>query len=193
MIRQNRGVPVSHVVGFDDAPFPRGARGDVPVVGCVFSGPVFTGVLSGTVRKDGRNATEVLARLVTESKWAPQLQLVMLQGIALAGFNVVDLAALGRLTGLPVLVVARRRPGLVAIREALLSRVPGGARKWALVEAAGPMEACAGVYVQRAGLSLDEAAGVIARTALHGRIPEPLRAAHLVAGGAWGGESRGRA
>lgn len=184
---------VSHVVGFDDAPFPRGVRGDVPVVGCVFSGPVFTGVLAGKVRKDGRNATEVLARLVTESKWAPQLQLVMLQGIALAGFNVVDLSALRRLTGLPVLVVARRLPDLAAIRDALLARVPGGARKWALVEAAGPMQACAGVFVQREGLTRDEAADVIARTALHGRIPEPLRAAHLVAGGVWGGESRGRA
>jgi len=186
-------VPISHVVGFDDAPFPRDARGDVPVVGCVFSEATFTGVLSGKVRKDGRNATEVLARLVRTSKWAPQLQLVMLQGIALGGFNVVDLHALHRLTGLPVLVVARHAPDLAAIREALASRVPGGARKWALVERAGPMEPCAGVFVQRAGLGLDEAAAVIARTALHGRIPEPLRAAHLVAGGAFGGESRGRA
>jgi hypothetical protein len=186
-------VRLSHVVGFDDAPFVRGARGDVPVVGCVFSDTSFTGVLSGRVRRDGRNATEVLARLVASSKWAPQLQLVMLQGIALAGFNVVDLAALRRLTGLPVLVVARRAPDLSAIRDALLSRVPGGARKWALVEKAGPMEPCAGVFVQRVGISLEAAADVIARTALHGRIPEPLRAAHLVAGGAWGGESRGRA
>lgn len=186
-------MPLSHVIGFDDGPFPRGRRGDVPVVGCVFSETTFTGVVSGKVRKDGRNATDVLARLVTASKWAPQLQLVMLQGIALAGFNVVDLAALRGLTGLPVLVVARRAPDLAAIRDALVSRVPGGARKWALVVAAGPMEPCAGVFVQRAGLTLAEADDVIARTALHGRIPEPLRAAHLVAGGAWGGESRGRA
>ena len=185
-------MAISHVVGFDDGPFPRAHRGDVPVVGCVFSEATFTGVVSGRVRKDGRNATEVLARLVTTSKWAPQLQLVMLQGIALGGFNVVDLAGLHRLTGLPVLVVARKRPDLAAIRDALLTRVPGGARKWTLVEAAGPMEPCAGVFVQRAGLSPEAAADVIARTALHGRVPEPLRAAHLVAGGAWGGESRGR-
>ena len=186
-------MPVSHVIGFDVGPFPRERRGDVPVVGCVFSEATFTGVVSGKVRKDGRNATEVLARLVTTSKWAPQLQLVMLQGIALAGFNVVDLAALRRLAGVPVLVVARRAPDLDAIRDALLTRVSGGARKWALVEAAGPMEPCAGVFVQRAGVSLDDAADAIRRTALHGRIPEPLRAAHLVAGGVWGGESRGRA
>ncbi len=183
----------SHVVGFDDGPFPRSHRGDVPVVGCVFSETTFTGVVSGRVRKDGRNATDVLARLVAASKWAPQLQLVMLQGIALGGFNVVDLRALRRLAGLPVLVVARHAPDLAAIREALLSRVAGGARKWALVEAAGPMEPCAGVFVQREGLSLDTATEVVSRTALHGRIPEPLRAAHLVAGGVGGGESRGRA
>ncbi len=186
-------VPFSHLVGFDDAPFPRTRRGDVPVVGCVFSEATLTGVVSGKVRKDGRNATEVLARLVTASKWAPQLQLVLLQGIALAGFNVVDLAGLARLTGLPVLVVARSAPDLGSIRDALLSRVPGGARKWALVEAAGPMEPCAGVFVQRQGLTLESAADVIHRTARNGRIPEPLRAAHLVAGGAFGGESRGRA
>lgn len=186
-------MPISHVIGFDDAPFPRAHKGDVPVVGCVFSETTLTGVVSGKVRKDGRNATDVLAGLVSGSKWAPQLQLVMLQGIALAGFNVVDLAALRRLTGFPVLVVARHAPDLGAIRDALLSRVPGGARKWALVEAAGPMEPCAGVFVQRAGLSLGDAADVICRTALHGRIPEPLRSAHLVAGGVYGGESRGRA
>ena len=186
-------MAISHVVGFDDGPFPRVFRGDVPVVGCVFSEATFTGVVSGKVRKDGRNATEVLARIVSGSKWAPQLQLVMLQGIALAGFNVVDLGGLRRRTGLPVRVVARRAPDLSAIRGALLSRVPGGARKWALVEAAGPMEPCAGVWVQRAGLSLDEAGDVIRRTALNGRIPEPLRTAHLVAGGVWGAESRGRA
>jgi endonuclease V-like protein UPF0215 family len=55
------------------------------------------------------------------------------------------------------------------------------------------MEPCAGVFVQRAGLSPEAAADVIRRTARNGRIPEPLRAAHLVAGGAFGGESRGRA
>jgi endonuclease V-like protein UPF0215 family len=186
-------VAISHVVGFDDGPFPRAHRGDVPVVGTVFSETTLTGIVSGRVRKDGRNATDVLARLVTGSKWAPQLQLLMLQGIALAGFNVVDLAGLRRLTGLPVLVVARHAPDLGAIRDALLSRVRGGAARWALVEAAGPMEPCEGIWVQREGLSFGGAADVIRRTAIHGRIPEPLRAAHLIAGGAFGGESRGRA
>ncbi len=182
----------SHVVGFDDAPFARDHRGDVPVVGAVFARLRLEGVLSGRVRRDGANGTQRLAELVASSKFARQLQLVMLQGIALAGFNVIDVAALRRRLGLPVLVVVRRRPRLEKVRRARLARVPGGARKWRLIERLGPVEPVAGVFVQRVGLTLEEAGGVIRRLAVHSRIPEPLRTAHLIAGGIAVGESRGR-
>ena len=183
---------LSHVVAFDDYPFDRAHRGDVPVVGVVFAGLRLEGVLRGRVRRDGRNAAARLAALVAGSKFAPQLQLVLLQGIALAGFNVVDLSALHAALGLPVLVVARRAPRLPLIRQALQTRVPGGARKWRLIERLGPMEPVAGVWVQRAGLSLDEAERTLRPLQRHGLVPEPLRTAHLIAGGATRGESRGR-
>jgi endonuclease V-like protein UPF0215 family len=184
---------LSHVIAFDDAPFPRSHRGDVLVVGTVYSGLRLEGVLSGRIRRDGANATRTLVRLVRESKFARQLQLVLLQGIALGGFNVVDLAALHEALGVPVLAVARRAPRLPLIRAALVERVRGGARKWALIERLGPMEQVAGVFVQRVGLTLNEAERVIRALAVHGNIPEPLRTAHLIAGGITTGESRGRA
>jgi endonuclease V-like protein UPF0215 family len=182
----------SHVVGFDDAPFPREHRGDVPVVGAVFARLRLEGILSGRVRRDGANGTERLIRLVAGSKFARQLQLVLLQGIALASFNVIDVAARHRALGMPVLVVVRPRPRRERGGRALLARVPGGARKWRLIERLGPVEPVAGVFVQRVGLTLDEAAGVIRRLAVHSRIPEPLRTAHLIAGGIAMGQSRGR-
>jgi hypothetical protein len=193
-LRTRRTTPsaLSHVVGFDDSPFPRDHRGDVPVVGAVFAGLRLEGVLRGRVRRDGVNATRNLADLVAGSKFAPQLQLVLLQGIAVAGFNVIDIAALHRRLGVPVLAVARRAPRLAKMRDALLTRVPGGRRKWALIERLGPMEPVAGVYVQRAGISLADAGRVIRRLAVHGSMPEPLRAAHLIAGALATGESRGR-
>jgi endonuclease V-like protein UPF0215 family len=183
---------LSHVIAFDDFPFLRAHRGDVPVVGAIFAGLRLEGVVRGRVRRDGANATRNLAELVERSKFAPQLQLVMLQGIALGGFNVVDIAALHARLSLPVLVVARRAPRLDKIRRALLTRVPGGARKWSLIERLGAMEPVAGVFVQRAGVSLHDAARVIRRLAVHSRIPEPLRTAHLIAGGIATGQSRGR-
>jgi endonuclease V-like protein UPF0215 family len=165
----------------------------VPVVGAVFGGLRLEGVLRGRVRRDGVNATRALVQLTATSKFAPQLQLVLLQGIALAGFNVVDVAELHERLALPVLVVARRAPRLDLIRRALLERVPGGRRKWRLVERLGPMEPAGGVFVQRAGLSLADAERVVHRLAVSGRIPEPLRTAHLIAGALATGQSRGRA
>ncbi len=185
--------PLTNCVGFDDAPFEPGWRGEVTVVGTVFAGTRCDGVLIGKVRRDGRNATAVLTRLVAASKFADHVRLVLLQGIALAGFNVIDAVVLSRMLTVPVLVVARRRPDTAAIQRALLEHVAAGARKWRLIERLGPMEPLAGVYVQRIGLSRSQAARVLERLALNGRIPEPLRLAHLIAGAMVHGQSRGRA
>ncbi len=182
----------SHVIGFDDAPFGRDRRGDVLVVGAVFAGTRLDGVVSCKVRRDGANATGALLDCVTGSRFYPQLHAVLLQGIAFAGFNVVDIAALHAGLSRPVLVVSRRQPDLPAIRRALMAHVSGGARKWRLIERAGPMERIGRLYVQRAGLSPAQAQVLLERTRWTGNLPEPLRVAHLIAGGVTTGESRSR-
>ncbi len=78
------------------------------------------------------------------------------------------------------------------MREALLTRVRGGARKWSLIERLGPMEPVAGLFVQRVGLTLEQAEAVVRDFAVHSNLPEPLRTAHLIAGGIATGQSRGR-
>jgi endonuclease V-like protein UPF0215 family len=181
------------LLGFDDAPFDRTWRGDVPVVGILCHGGRVDGALRGAVRRDGADATRRLAALVQGSRLAGQVQAVLLQGISLAGFNVIDIHDLAAALDCPVLVVARRAPDLLVIRRALMERVPGGRRKWALVERAGPMEPCGGVWVQRAGIDLTEARALLAAGTIHGRLPEALRVAHLVAGAIGRGQSRGRA
>lgn len=175
------GKPITHVVGFDDAPFQPKHRGDVGLVGAVFASARLDGVLYGRVRRDGVNSTRVMRDLVRGCRFYPQLHAVLVQGIAVAGFNVVDIHWLNRELGLPVIVVSRQRPDLDAVRRALLERVPGGLRKWRLVERAGPPEPATGVWVQHAGIQLGRAAELVERLALHGRIPEPLRTAHLIA------------
>jgi len=183
---------ITHVIGFDDTPFPRDYRGDVVVVGAAFAVMRLEGVLTGKVRRDGANATQCLIRLISESRFAAHGQLIMLQGIAFAGFNVVDIHALHEAMAKPVLVVVRKRPHLTLIKKALFESVPGGKRKWQLIEKAGPMEAIAGVHVQRAGIGLELARRVIADFAINSAIPEPLRTAHLIAAGLAGGRSRQR-
>jgi uncharacterized protein len=224
-----------NVIGFDDGPFPREHRGDVLLVGVVCSRTRVDGIVSGRIRRDGADSTRRMVELVRASQFGTHIQAVMLQGIAVGGFNVVDIHGLSKALAIPVLVVVRRAPDMPAVRRALFTevrsqaegqrsdarasrpRVPGAARKWKLIEAAGTLEplgpsrrsekraAKAGVdsptginvpprlWLQRAGLSIEEARRIIVATTLHGNIPEPLRLAHLIAGGVTTGRSRGRA
>ena len=184
---------VSHVIGFDDAPFGRNHRGDVRVIGAVFAGPRLEGVLSGKVRRDGANSTATLIKLVSDSRFAKHMQALLVQGIALAGFNVLDLHALHCALRIPVVAVARKAPDMQAIKRALLSAVPGGRSKWRLIEKLGPMEPLADVYVQYVGISRNETQGLIQRFAINSVLPEPLRTAHIIASGVTLGESKHRA
>jgi endonuclease V-like protein UPF0215 family len=207
-----------NVIGFDDGPFPHDHRGNVLLVGAVCAGTRLDGVVSGRIRRDGADATREMIRLVRESPFVDHVRAVLLQGIAVGGFNVVDVQSLSRELRLPVLVVMRRSPDLSAVKRALFSaspasrpRVRGAARKWGLIEGAGPIEelsvshrslrrtrvtglreALPHLYLQRVGMSLDAARQIVQATTLHGNIPEPLRLAHIIAGGIATGKSRGR-
>jgi hypothetical protein len=187
-----RSGEIGHAIGVDDAPFERRHRGDVGIVGAVYAGDRLEGVLASRIRRDGANSTERIAQMIGRSRFHAHLGVVMLQGIALGGFNVVDIHALSERLERPVLVVARRAPDFEAIRRALLEQVPGGARKWRLIERAGAMECAGPVCIQRAGLSLETARRVVKRFTRHGHLPEPVRTAHLIASGVTSGESRQR-
>jgi len=210
-----------NVIGFDDAPFPREHRGDVLLVGVICSRTRVDGIVSGRIRRDGADATRRMVEIIRASQFGAHLQAVMMQGIAVGGFNVVDIHGLHAALKVPVLVVTRKAPDMPAVRRALFSDDPvarppvaGAARKWALIEKAGAMEKLTPsrraqkreakrptgiatgtprLWIQRAGLSLEEAREIVADTTLHGNIPEPLRLAHLIAGGVTTGKSRGRA
>jgi uncharacterized protein len=185
--------PITNVAGFDDAPFDHAHRGAVRIVGAVCARTRLDGVVSGLVWRDGSNATRRIVELVQGTRFVDNVRAVLLQGIAVAGFNVIDVVALHESLGVPVLVVMRRPPRLDAVKRALYEHTPGGARKWALVERAGPIERIGAVYTQRVGIEREAARALLDATTLHGNVPEPLRVALLIAGGIGSGESRGRA
>lgn len=182
---------LSNVIGFDDAPFERSYRGPVGLVGTVCSGTRLDIVVRGYVTRDGSDATETMVTLVRE-KSLVHVRGVMLEGITTAGFNVIDIHTLSAALEMPVLVVMRRRPNFELFFNAL-ARVPNAAEKRVLIEQAGAPEPLGPLWVQRAGLTLLEAGRMLERTTSHGVIPEPLRLAHIIAGGVTTGKSRGRA
>lgn len=183
--------PIANFAGIDDGPFELDHRGDVALVATIYTGHRLDGLVTGRARRDGRNSTAQIADMLLTSRFNPSV--VLLSGIAVAGFNVIDLHELHERLERPVLTVARRQPDLSKIKHALLRTVPGGARKWSLIQKAGPMEQLGGVWVQRAGLTPGQAKQVLRASTQHGKLPEPLRTAHLIAGGMVLGHSRGGA
>ncbi|MBL8604242.1 MAG: DUF99 family protein [Myxococcales bacterium] len=180
------------VLGVDDAPFAkrRGAR--VSVCGVVCAGHRFEGMLWAETRRDGWGATDALIAAVTASKFAPQLDLVLLDGIALGGFNVVDLPRLAEAVARPCVAVMRRAPSLDAVHAAM-AKLPGYARRSAVMARAGEIYTLGGHVFQVQGGApavIAEALTVLTR---EGKVPEALRLAHLIGSAVKLGESRRRA
>lgn len=183
---------LSNAIGFDDAPFHKDQTEPVPLVGAVFAGERFDGLVIDEITRDGDDVTDTIIRSVRHGRFAEHVRLVMLQGVTFAGFNVVDARRLHEELDTPVLIVARHQPDMGAIHDALRTHILDGVRKWSRIASLGPMEPMRGVWVQRVGLSAERAEATLAQFCRHSRMPEPLRVAHLVAGALVRGESRGQ-
>jgi endonuclease V-like protein UPF0215 family len=179
-------------IGFDDAPFVRGRRGDVGIAGVVCAGTRFEGLVWGRVRQDGWNATEAVADLLLGGKFLPQLHLVLVDGIAFGGLNVVDLAALAATLRRPCVAVMRHPPDLAAM-ERVIRTLPRPAQRLALLARAGAIHRERGFVFQVQGAPPAATAEALARLTDRGAVPEPLRLAHLVGAAVRTGESGRRA
>jgi hypothetical protein len=189
VIQRNRTV---RAIGFDDAPFVRGSGGPVSVAGVVCADTKFEGMVWGEVRQDGWDATDVLCELLVDGKFLPQLHLLLLDGIALGGFNVVDLPELHRRLGLPCVAVMRDYPDFDAVENAL-SKLPEPERRLELIGRAGPIHEADSIFFQVQGAKPDPVRHALARLTYTGHIPEPIRIAHLIGAAVKTGESGRRA
>ena len=179
-------------VGFDDAPFVRGGRGAVGLAGVVCAGTRFEGLVWGEVRQDGWDATRAVLDLLEGGKFLPQLHLVLTDGIAFGGLNLVDLETLSVRLGRPCLAVMRRPPDLAAVERAI-RRLPRPERRLELLRRAGPVHRHGPFTFQVRGADPEAAGRALARLTDRGAVPEPLRLAHLIGAAVRTGESGNRA
>lgn len=179
--------PEIRVLGIDDGKFIPHTKGTALVVGVVLrGGGSIDGVMHTNVEIDGLDATEKIANMINSSPHHNQLRIVMLNGITVAGFNLIDIQELHRETKLPVIALTHDKPDLQDIHDAL-KHLPDTETRWQIVVAAGELHefACHGtkVYVELAGISLSDAQNIIKLTSTRSCLPEPLRVAHLIASG----------
>ena len=186
------------ILGFDDAPFIPRSKSKVPVIGTVFRGGNFLdGIIKTEITVDGLDATRILINVVNKSRHKEQLRVIMFNGITIGGFNLVDIQELYEKTGIPVIVVNRKKPNKKRIEKAL-KHFKDFDERWEYIRRAGRIhkmniENNKNIYFQFIGLKLQEAKKIIELSCTRSLIPEPLRVAHLIASALVKGESRGRA
>lgn len=185
------------ILGFDDGPFTKKSK-RVLLVGVVFRGGKFLeGVLRTYVKVDGLDATQKTIKLINSSRHKQQLKIIMLDGITVGGFNLIDIKEVNEETGLPAIVINRKKPNLRDVRKAL-KKFDDFNRRWQIIRNAGKIKKMVTVkgkelFYQNVGISDEETEEIINLSISRSDIPEVLRVAHIIASGIVKGESYGRA
>src|SRR3989338_1268104 len=174
--------PEIRILGIDDAPFNKFKKGRVLVIGTIFrGGTLLDGILSTKVAIDGNDSTKKLTQMINKSKFKPQIRCIILDGIALGGFNIIDIEELNKKTNIPVIVVLRHEPDIEKIKSTLIKL--GKKEKISLIEKAGKVQKAGRIYIQIKGIDLEKAKEILKLTCTRSNLPEPVRVSHLIASG----------
>lgn len=188
--------PQIRILGIDDAPFSFGDQKTL-VVGVVMRIPSYIeAVLRTEVTVDGDDACDRLVEMINGSRYKEQLKLVMLDGIALGGFNVIDINVLHEKIGLPAVTITRDKPDIQAMEKALKEHFSDWEKRLSIITDGDLIELETEhkpIFVKSIGIDFEELKIIINQSTVRGAIPEVLRVAHLIAAGVVSGESRGRA
>jgi hypothetical protein len=184
------------ILGIDDGPFTPHGQDKVLIIGTLFrAGFWLDGVLSTQITNDGDDATSKLVVMINQSRHREQIGVIMLDGITFGGFNVVDIQEIFRKTGIPVIVIMRKKPDLLKIKNAL-GNFPNCEQRWKLIKKAGKIQKINNkepIYIQTSGISGEDAEEIAKLATTRSAIPEPIRVAHIIASGVVTGDSRGSA
>lgn len=174
------------VVGVDDGAFTTNkSKQRALLLAVLFQNRRILAIEIGSIKVDGTDANDVLAFLLKSIRF----DVVMLSSISLGGFNLVNIRELAYDTRKPVIAVTGERPDNNAVRKALLDHFDDWRERWKTVVAAGPVYSCKPLmdepklYFEVKGASSAFAREVIKATAAISRLPEPMRAARILARG----------
>lgn len=181
-----RVKPKIPIIGFDDGQFQLRKPGSrVIIVGAVMKGASYLeGVLQDFMLVD-QGITRTILRMLRNSPHIGQIRAILTPGITFGGFSVLDINEIYKELAIPVIVVIPRYPDFGRIKKALLDHFPDGAQRWKLIQKAGEpkLDSSSGLFVQHIGCTFDICSQIIRLTAIQGKMPEPLRVAHLIASG----------
>jgi len=184
------------ILAIDDSPFTFKDK-YCRVIGVVMRGGEYLEcVLSSKVKIDGIDSTSVCKKMIDNTKHKEQIRIVMIDGIALGGFNVVNIASLYESTKIPIITLTRDEPNFEKIKFALQKNFIDWKNRWDILQKGKLYKMKTKhnpIYIKCAGINVNNAKEIIELSTIRGVIPEPLRVAHIIASGVSRGESHGKA
>jgi len=184
------------ILGIDDSPFNFSDKNST-IIGVVMRGGKYIDcVLCEKITVDGNDSTSICIKMIKNTRHFKQLQAILIDGVALGGFNIVDINEILKEIKIPVITITRDEPNLDKIKKALQKHFDDWEKRWEVVSKGGLHRIKTKhnpIYVKCAGLPIEEAKEIIKLSTIRGVIPEPIRVAHLIASGIKRGESHGKA
>ncbi len=145
------------------------------------------GVLSEHITVDGADATQKIIKMMKGSRFGEQVRLIALNGIALAGLNLVDVEKLEKGLKVKVAIITRGRPRPGLLRRALKLQERGKEALKKKVHLLGKQRKARRIAGFYAEAELGDHAEELVRACV-----DLIRVSHLVSSGIARGESRGR-
>lgn len=177
-------------VGVQDGSFEAFQRGIASAIQhtslCLtkLAGAVIQDIRVGCITVDGLDSTDVLLNNLADWNY----DCLILGGATFAGFNVVDVEIVYKTTGKPVIVYSPKMPDMDATLGALRKHFSDWELRWGRYEALGELHEYRiadypTIYYEVVGESTSYAEKVLNEQAIHGRTPEAVRVADIIAKG----------
>jgi endonuclease V-like protein UPF0215 family len=168
------------VLGIDDSAFEFDDDSAF-LTGVVYRGTEFVeDVQSIEVEVDGEEATKKVLQLVEKFSNEKQIKAILLDGISLGGFNLVDIEKVSEESGKPVVAVTKNRPDRESFRDAM-ERTGNYDEVFEMLDDPVEIELKDGrCFIQFAGCSPEDAEGFVKKNIVHGQVPESIRVADMV-------------
>ena len=127
--------------------------------------------------------------MLETSKHLKEIQYILLDGVALGGFNLVDCEKLHSELNIPVITVSVKNPDLNSMKSALQKHFLDAQQRIAILDRIGSPEEFSVdiglgphvIYFKPFGTTPSTARDLLRVLCKRSKVPEPLRLAHLIA------------
>lgn len=168
------------VLGIDDSAFEFDDE-KAFLTGVVYRGTEFIeDIQCVKVRVDGEDATEMILELYEKFSNHQQIKAILVDGVAVAGFNLVDIDSVSEETGKPVVAVTKNTPDREDFRETM-EKTDNYSEIFEKFPEPVEVDLNDGsCFIQFAGCGRDEAEKFVRKNLIHGQVPESIRVADMV-------------